>query len=178
MLSRPVRWMQFQKSGKASSNRKVNMPEEPSNEVMMVRFCVPTLGTKIQLAKDWKFKLFNEYRNDSLWGIISGKEYVRNWRDEPATPIPVTFPKGTVLSIDRIYVRRGKTDYDSLTFNLISTSHEKLQKKKGRIRFWAKLADVNAIECYPIGSPTQKIEDSVFSSYVVLGGLGKRLLVV
>ena len=66
----------------------------------------------------------------------------------------------------------------SLTFNLISTSHEKLQKKRGRVRFWAKLADVNAIECYPIGSPTQQIEDSVFASYVMLGGLRKRLLVI
>ena len=136
-------------------------------ENVVVRFCVPTLGTKIQLAEDWKFKLYREYRNNTLYSAITGKSY--SWDNDTGTPLSVTFPKGTVLSIDRIYVRRGKTEYDSLTFNLISTPHEKLQKKKGRVRFWAKLADVNTIKCYPIGSATQKVEESIFSAFVVPG---------
>ena len=137
-----------------------------------IRFCVPSLGTKIQLAEDWKFKLYHEMRNESLWNLLNEKKFSYNWRADDPEPVSITLPKGTVLSIDRIYVRRGKSEYDSLTFNLISTTHNKLQVK-GRKRFWAKLADVNSIKCFPIGSPTQKIEESVFYSFI---GPGQRLL--
>lgn len=68
--------------------------------------------------------------------------------------VPVTLPAGTVLAVDRIYIRKGNGDYSSLTFYVKSTSLEALQPstlkargfKGGRKRFWAKLADVNTIE--------------------------------
>lgn len=65
----------------------------------------------------------------------------------------ITLPVGTVLRIDRIYVRKGSSDFSSLSFYIESTTRQDLmpskQKpgfKKGRMRFWAKLADVNRIE--------------------------------
>lgn len=65
--------------------------------------------------------------------------------------IKFTLPKGTELKIDRIYVRKGKSDYSSLTFNIVNTTHpflvDKKGKKKGKLRFWATLDDVNQIQC-------------------------------
>lgn len=59
----------------------------------------------------------------------------------------VTLPAGSELSIDRIYIRRGVSEYSSITFNLTRTTHAAFQGKgKGRKRFWAKLAEVNQME--------------------------------
>lgn len=49
-----------------------------------------------------------------------------------------TVPRGTRLLVDRIYIRRGKAEWDSLTFWA-----QGLGKK--RVRFFAKLADVNTM---------------------------------
>jgi hypothetical protein len=61
-----------------------------------------------------------------------------------------TLPKGTELKIDRIYVRKGKADYSSLTFNVVSTTHPFLVDKKGKkkkgLRFWSTLDDVHSME--------------------------------
>ena len=53
----------------------------------------------------------------------------------------VTLKVGQVLSVDRVYIRRGASDFSSITFNYLGTP-----KGSGRVRFWAKLADVNMIE--------------------------------
>lgn len=53
----------------------------------------------------------------------------------------VTLKAGQVLSVDRVYIRRGASDFSSITFNYIGAP-----KGSGRVRFWAKLADVNTIE--------------------------------
>lgn len=53
----------------------------------------------------------------------------------------VTLRAGQVLSVDRVYIRRGASDFSSITFNYIGAP-----KGSGRVRFWAKLADVNTIE--------------------------------
>ncbi len=59
-------------------------------------------------------------------------------------------PKGTVLTVDRLYIRKGGQDFDSLSF-LIHYSHDLKFVKTDRpfvknIRFWAKLDDCNNIE--------------------------------
>lgn len=53
----------------------------------------------------------------------------------------VTLPKGTILTTDRIYIRKGISEYSSITFLIRETSIP----HKGKIRFWAKLADVNTM---------------------------------
>jgi hypothetical protein len=60
----------------------------------------------------------------------------------------VTLPAGTVLTLDRYYIKHGANDFDSITF--------RLPKPKGRVkkgdpvppsgRFWCKLRDANRIE--------------------------------
>lgn len=54
----------------------------------------------------------------------------------------VTLPMGSILSFDRIYIRKGASDYSSISFYL--KFHPTLQLKK-KPRFWAKLEDCNNI---------------------------------
>jgi hypothetical protein len=63
---------------------------------------------------------------------------------------PFTIPTGAILSVERIYIRRGQADFDSVSFSLIRDSVKGTEfgdklPKKGRVRFWAKLDDVNEI---------------------------------
>ncbi|RQT26119.1 hypothetical protein [Burkholderia contaminans] len=62
---------------------------------------------------------------------------------------PVTIPAGALLTVDRIFIRKGAADYDSVTFWLkaskVPVAINGRQVKKS-VRFWAKLDDVNAIE--------------------------------
>jgi hypothetical protein len=58
----------------------------------------------------------------------------------------ITLPKGTQLTIDRIYIRKGATDFDSLSFWMTGRPPTIAFKKKGKVRFWAKLTEVNSIE--------------------------------
>lgn len=103
-----------------------------------MKMYIPPLGTELVLAKAWSFPLFLEYRN------IAALEYFKllkegddHWSHEDKS-YPHTLPKGTTLKVDRIYIRKGAGDYDSVTFFMPGTGK--------RIRFWAKLADVNRIE--------------------------------
>jgi hypothetical protein len=69
----------------------------------------------------------------------------------------VTIPAGTILKIDRIYIRKGVKDYSSLTFfakNLGTTEvinarrsyRGSTKTKKTALRFWAKLNECNKIK--------------------------------
>ena len=53
---------------------------------------------------------------------------------------PVLLPKGTILRIDRIYIRKGNEEYDSVTFVIEKSS---IVKGRNKPRFWAKLDDAN-----------------------------------
>jgi hypothetical protein len=67
--------------------------------------------------------------------------------------IEVTFPAGTVLAVDRIYIRKGSSDYSSITFYAKGLGESELKNRwsgkttKWKVqRFWAKLQDCNNIE--------------------------------
>ncbi len=65
-----------------------------------------------------------------------------------------TIPKNTVLEVDRIYIRKGASGFSSITFKWI---------KDGKtVRFWAKLNDVNSIEC-EIGEKEVKYPNGRFT---------------
>lgn len=116
---------------------------------------IPTIGSVIELDSDWTFNLHCERRNDALaakLGIAEQKGWRFNWPDTKHT---VTFPKGTVLKVDRIYIRKNSKEFDSVSFWIVETSLVTGQatpvpfKKKGTKahgRFWAKLVDVNKID--------------------------------
>lgn len=62
---------------------------------------------------------------------------------------PLTLPAGALLTIDRIFIRKGAAHFDSVTFWLKAkqapvTINGRLVKKS--VRFWAKLDDVNLIQ--------------------------------
>jgi hypothetical protein len=111
-----------------------------------MKLTIPAIGTYLKLTKPWKFKLHREYRNDPLRKALSMP--AQGYRGDGDKSDDITLPKGTVLVIDRMYLRKGAEEFDSLTFRL----HEcpgKVRGKavKGKPRFWAKLADVNQIQC-------------------------------
>lgn len=60
---------------------------------------------------------------------------------------PVTLLKDTVLKVDRIYIRKGISEYSSITFYVWSKPGPvAANASKKKSRFWAKLADCNTIQ--------------------------------
>lgn len=130
-----------------------------------MKLMIPELGTRLKLSKAWSFNLMTEKRNESMgvWLGAAKSQIVRQaepyfrerqliWLDSPPkkdkygftyTPVigvPAQLSKGTVLEVDRIYIRQGLGNEacSSVTFKI------RLDNKV--IRFWAKLADVNTIQ--------------------------------
>lgn len=67
--------------------------------------------------------------------------------------ITITLPVGTVLAVDRIYIRKGSSDYSSITFYAKGLGESEVKNRwSNRVtkwkaqRFWAKLSDCNKIE--------------------------------
>lgn len=151
-----------------------------------MKLFIPTIGTKLQLEKDWWFKLFDEPRN---YGVIIGigaedvfrlqREKFENmshterlilkgiipyknedgeqvYNDYVPFNIEVILPKFTLLKVNRIYIRSGAKEYDSVTFTILDCPDKRLvSEKRGGLykmqnapllRFWAKLKDVNTME--------------------------------
>lgn len=82
----------------------------------------------------------NEARSiaiEKLWN-----DYPNEWIAEDNLE-PIVFPVGTILKVDRIYIRKGKgmSDYSSITFYAL------LPGEKKKLRFFAHLNDINTIEC-------------------------------
>jgi hypothetical protein len=173
----------------------------------MNQLFIPEIGTKLVLAKDWKFTLYAEGRNKKLLeyfgaylsnystaifekdfpsfklvydvdfpcnkkdyyttNISGNKKFLNDkycqdrdfylntnpvninyntkikiWNDDIKKAshhksIPVILKKGIVLKVDRIYIKKGASDYSSISF------FAEIDKKN--YRFWAKLEDCNKI---------------------------------
>lgn len=110
-----------------------------------MKLWIPTIGDAFSLTEDWSFSLVHEHRNsdfaDAL-GIIWSDSNFRKW-DEPSEERPVTLVANTELVVDRIYIRQGAEDFDSLTFVIKSSPNIDMIGW----RFWASLEDVNKISC-------------------------------
>jgi hypothetical protein len=106
-----------------------------------MKLFIPPLRTKIKLLEPWTFR---QKRMNIDWSL-NIYLYGENpwWEGQEVQPEyeDVTIPAGTILSIDRIYIRTTKKDYDSITFRIHKT------KDKPACRFWAPLAEANKIEC-------------------------------
>jgi len=62
-----------------------------------------------------------------------------NWADfQKTNDLPIKLKAGTILEVDRIYIRKGAEDFSSVTFKI---------RGNKVLRFWAKLQDVNNIQC-------------------------------
>lgn len=135
-----------------------------------MKLFIPEIGSEIRLSVDWTFPLYNEDRNHTLMEFVNDprpRTYI-SWGD---TSLPCTIPNGTILRVDRVYIRKGQSDFSSLTFlwkdatvpakmvederwdrntksYVPAGTFHKVSKKP--VRFWAKLEDVNKIECDPL----------------------------
>ena len=101
---------------------------------------IPALGTKLKLNQPWSFTLYDETRNRAFWPQVNHGQGplpgVNRWQSSTGQTLPVTLPPGTILQVDRIYIRKGNSNFDSVSFRI---------PKGGGLsgRFWAKLDDVN-----------------------------------
>nr|WP_229649411.1 hypothetical protein [Vibrio splendidus]MCC4880695.1 hypothetical protein [Vibrio splendidus] len=87
---------------------------------------MPMIGDEVSLGKNTTFTVIQEYRN---------REFLKNYAAASGTECdihfnPIALPKNTVLKVDRIYLRKGAEDFDSVTF--IMKSHPKFKNLKGR----------------------------------------------
>jgi hypothetical protein len=112
---------------------------------------IPSIGTVLTLEKPWTFSIYAEKRNnrfiDELRGcgvnIPQEKRSDTWWYGSGATLLcDVSLPTGTTLTVNRIYIRQGNKEFDSVSF-MVKTIVNGI-KIKGR--FWVKLSDVNTIE--------------------------------
>ncbi|NKL08318.1 hypothetical protein GFL39_25960 [Rhizobium leguminosarum bv. viciae] len=103
-------------------------------------------------------------RTTSTWGYRRewdspeneklGEELWLAYREAEHPKVDVTFPKDTCLTIDRVYIRKGASEFSSLTFFIGDSPMKELQPVRkggrwpgGQRRFFARLEDVNKIEC-------------------------------
>ncbi len=104
---------------------------------------IPTIGTQLILNEPWTFTLYDEYRNWDFWTKYIGEvidqrnDHWRSWTTRGNKPTPITLPKDTILSVDRIYIRKGNKEYDSVSFRVLKGSPGPTG------RFWVKLEEVN-----------------------------------
>lgn len=98
-----------------------------------MKMYVPEIGDKIILSSDWTFRVYDESRNSSLYTLM-GFTPPSRWQDRGKLIGDFTIVKDQELIIDRIYIRKGKIEYSSITL------------RWGKIRFWVKLEDFNKIE--------------------------------
>lgn len=118
---------------------------------------IPAIGTEFTLAQQWDFTLYNEHRNETLMQYLGDSRSIEYGNE--ITPAPASLPASMRLRLDRIYIRKGLDDFDSITFMLLGAQAENASSwmrsrlEKGLIaklprrpvRFWVKLEDANNI---------------------------------
>lgn len=127
-----------------------------------MRLFIPELGTQVILTEDWTFDLHFERRNETFgkkMGLTAphNPKYPDwkgfNWWQADSPPVAVTLPVGTILTVNRIYVRQGNKAFSSVTFSAKIPNPTGKGKPKGMGRFWVKLAAANTIDCDLLESP-------------------------
>ena len=109
-----------------------------------MRLFIPPLGTKLRLLRPWNFRLYCEPRNTRLWDL--------RYSPPSLMAIPVRFRKlnyrdtyldiDDTLIVDRVYIRQGQTMFNSVTFKGLVFHAGNYHK----VRFWARLSDVNDMD--------------------------------
>lgn len=104
---------------------------------------IPDIGERLCLSEPWTFKVHLEHRNGTLLQYLGVERSSYWWAgpNEDPGPWSCTLAAGTVLTVDRIYIRKGAADFSSVSFRASLPAG----KKHKAVRFWAKLEDVNEI---------------------------------
>lgn len=122
-----------------------------------MKMLIPSIGDTVILLEDWTFILYHEYRNYALINLVRPD---MDGKLSAFSNVRITIPKGTELRINRIYIRQGKSVYDSITFKIAQWFGEPKSGKKvvfGKKTFWAKLHDVRNMDVEHF--PHTKTED-------------------
>jgi len=129
---------------------------------------IPELGDELKLTNNWAFTLYSEYRNAAIWAEVTKGEF--KYKYSPTGKLDSVqhmLPKGTVLAVDRIYIRKGASDFSSISFRIIShpvwTKEKRVFGTKQLFRFWAKLADCNTIQFEQVRDITKEVRISRWS---------------
>jgi len=111
-----------------------------------MKLFIPQLKTEMKLTTAWTFDLYHEHRNKTLFELLKlpFTDSWGNWGKPTPPPTQVKLPKGTILVLERIYIRNGAGEFDSLTFRIKQLPNPPKTGKK-TARFWAKLEDCNGI---------------------------------
>ena len=124
-----------------------------------MRLYIPTIGDHLQLIEDWTFTLRQEHRNYALAQALEGNAAPGQWVPLGDWPTdPVTLLKGTILKVDRIYIRSSFRQYDSVTFRIMDGPDKRLlSRSRGgtaydSVRFFVGLSDANNMEMQPCPS--------------------------
>jgi hypothetical protein len=137
-----------------------------------MKLYIPTVGDSIRLTADWTVQLHNEERNETLMRLFNDtRDFESRWAKPPvpSSTVPVVIPAGEILKVDRIYIRKGQGEFDSITFLWVGKATPartefvpgldwgngrkdpdrtvKIPKKP--VRFWVKLDNANEIEFQP-----------------------------
>ena len=107
-----------------------------------------------RVVKEWEREVAPPFYS-AIPGLTSKQAMVdlEYERDVYPETFDAMLPSGTVLIVDRIYIRKGSEDYNSVTFRIEDCPDKRLAPKKakgfmkGQARFWVKLADANRIQC-------------------------------
>jgi len=131
-----------------------------------MKIYIPSVGDELRLTSDWTFGLYNEDRNSTLMEVLKDTRPLGYTYSKVVTidSIPATIPAGEILKVDRIYIRKGKEEFDSITFywknmrteprieehpiyptpGVVATREIRIPRYP--VRFWVKLDDANKIE--------------------------------
>lgn len=91
--------------------------------------------------------LYQNYQNEVL---LAHRAAIKH--EAIGVSVDVMIPAGSVLNVDRIYIRKNASDFSSVSFYIESSPNADIApilNKKGtskKKRFWAKLTDVNNLE--------------------------------
>ncbi len=127
-----------------------------------MKLFIPEIGDQLHLSKDWWFETVCEHRNISLFDAFDIPQEKRTDKIKVNTYyryVPklgdFLIPAGTVLKVDRVYIRKGMEDFSSITFVIVSAPDKRSVKKKDggealkAVRFWVRLQETRNIEFEP-----------------------------
>ena len=100
---------------------------------------IPNVGDHLELNCDWDIGLSNNYDNSVMLERLGVT--VTFAMEVAGTKTLTTIPKGAVLKIEQIYIRKGAADLSSLKFLWRNPPTGK------SVRFRALLDDVNRMDC-------------------------------
>lgn len=131
---------------------------------------IPSIHDRIRLTKDWEFALFLESRNIALAVRLRPTMRLHPYGDHRKS-IMAKLPAGTEMAIERIYVRSGKKDYDSITFGIKNApGDEKLPPLKKKGCGWYYVSGGAKIDVSPAAYDTDEFIPAQSAQIVQLTG--------